>query len=137
MEQIKTLSIIDTSEPMVGCNMHDTMDIIYDKYAKSIKIYNFLPSLPTKIDKIVIGFNYNISIDMYDSYKFVKFKVHDLVIICILLKRERHLKKINKKRTDYYIICIGTDNTVNIFDIPFSFDIKSIESHVGPNNLLL
>jgi hypothetical protein len=125
MEQIKTLPIIDTSEPMVGCNMHDTMDIIYEKYAKSINIKKFLPVLPTKIDKIPIGFNYNIPIDIFDSYKFVKCKVLDLVVICILLKRERHLKKINKKRTDYYIICIGTNNIVNIFDIPFSFDIKS------------
>jgi len=38
MEQIKTLPIIDTAEPMLGCNMHDTMDIIYEKYAKPINI---------------------------------------------------------------------------------------------------
>ena len=125
MEQIKTLPMIDTSEPMVGCNMHDTMDIIYDKYAKSINIKKFLPVLPTKMEGISIKFESNLPIGLYDSYKFVKYKVLDLVIICILFKKERHLKKINKKRTDYQIKCIGTNNTVDIFDIPFSFDIKS------------
>jgi hypothetical protein len=84
MEQIKTLPIIDTAEPMVGCNMHDTIDIIYSKYAKSIKIWNFYPVLPTQVDGIPIGFSYELGLDMYDSYKFVKFKVHDLIIICII-----------------------------------------------------
>ena len=72
MEQIKTLPIIDTSEPMLGCNMHNTMDIIYDKYAKSINIKKFLPVLPTTVEGIPIGFEYNLGLDMYDSYKFVK-----------------------------------------------------------------
>jgi len=123
--QINALPIIDTAEPMLGCNMHDTMDIIYDKYAKPIKIYKFLPVLPTQVDGISIRFEYNIPIDAYDSYKFVKCKVLDLVIICILLKKEIISKKTNKNRREYSIQCIGINNTVDIFDIPFSFNIKS------------
>ena len=91
MEQIKTLPIIDISEPMLGCTMHDTMDIIYEKYAKSINIKKFLPILPTNVEGIPIGIDHHLQLDIYDSYKFVKCKVYDLVIICIIMKKEKKL----------------------------------------------
>lgn len=135
MEQIKTLPIIDTSEPMLGCNMHDTMDIIYDKYAKSINIKKFLPVLPTTVEGIPIGFEYNLELDMYDSYKFVKCKVLDLVIICIIMKKEKNIKKINRKFIKYHIRCIGTNNTVNIFDDPFGFEITSRSNQIDDRGI--
>jgi hypothetical protein len=135
MEQIKTLPIIDTSEPMLGCTMHDTMDIIYEKYAKSINIKKFLPVLPTNVEGIPIGIDYHLQLDIYDSYKFVKCKVYDLVIICIIMKKEKLIKKINRKFIKYHIRCIGTNNTVNIFDDPFGFEITSRSNQIDSRGI--
>lgn len=135
MEQIKTLPIIDTAEPMVGCNMHDTIDIIYSKYAKSINIKKFLPVLPTQVDGIPIGLSYNLELDMYDFYKFVKFKVFDLVIICIIMKKEITFKKTNRSVTKYHIRCLGTNNTVNILDVPFGFEITSRSNQIDSRGI--
>jgi len=137
MEQIKTLPIIDTAEPMVGCTMHDTIDIIYEKYAKLINIKKFLPVLPTTVEGIPIGLSYHfgVAIDMNDSYKFVKFKVYDLIIICIIMKKEIISKKTNRKNIKYHIRCIGTNNTVNIFDDPFGFVIRSRSNQIDSRGI--
>ena len=137
MEQIKTLPIIDTAEPMVGCTMHDTIDIIYEKYAKPINIKKFLPVLPTNVDGLSIRLDYDLglAIDMNDSYKFVKFKVYDLIIICIIMKKEIISRKTTKKTTKYHIRCLGTNNTVDIFDLPFGFEITSRSNQINSRGI--
>jgi len=87
------------------------------------------------VDGIPIGFSYEWGLDMYDSYKFVKFKVHDLIIICIIMKKEIISRKTTKKTTKYHIRCLGTNNTVNIFDDPFGFEITSRSNQIDSRGI--
>ena len=96
MELLEKLPIIDTAAPRIGFTMRETIDKIYEEYAKPIKISLFTPTLPKKIDDISVSLSDNIGIDQYDSYKFVKFKVLDLIVICIILKKEKISKKYRK-----------------------------------------
>jgi len=125
MELLKKLPIVDTAAPRIGFTMIETIDKIYKEYAKPIKISLFLPTLPKQVDGILVTSPSNIiGLDMYDSYKFVKFKVKGLLLICIIMKREK-TSKIKRVVRDYRIHCTGTDNTVNLYDTPFQFDIRS------------
>ena len=137
MELLEKLPILDTAAPRIGFTMIETIDKIYEEYAKSIRIGLFLPALPKKVDGIPTGFTYNLG--MYDSYKFVKFKVKGLILICIILKREK-TSKTKKPSRDYRVQCVGTNNTVDIYDNPFHFNIflKSnviYNGHIHKSNL--
>ena len=125
MELLEKLPIIDTAAPRVGLTMNDIINNIYEKYAKPIKITLLYPVLPKKINEISVIFNSNLSIDMYDSYKFIKFKVLDLIVICIIFKRSKISKKNKKTIYEYHIKCIGTNNTIDINDRSFAFGIRS------------
>jgi len=139
MELLEKLPIVDTAAPRIGFTMIETIDKIYDEYAKPIRIGLFQPVLPKKVEGILISNPSNIGLDIYDSYKFVKFKVKDLILICIILKREK-TSKTKKPSRDYRVHCTGTNNTVDIYDNPFHFNIfpKSniiYNGHIHKSNL--
>jgi len=124
MELLEKLPIIDTAAPRIGFTMIETIDKIYNEYAQPIRIGLFHPVLPKKIDGISTGLSYSLGIGMYDSYKFVKFKVNGLILVCMILKREK-TSKTKKPSREYRVQCVGTNNTVDIYDTPFQFDIRS------------
>jgi len=124
MELLEKLPILDTAAPRIGFTMIETIDKIYEEYAKPIRIGLFYPVLPKKVEGISTGFNYSLGIGMYDSYKFVKFKVNGLILVCVILKREK-TSKTKKPSRDYRVQCMGTNNTVDMYDTPFQFDIRS------------
>ena len=139
MELLEKLPIVDTAAPRIGFTMIETINKIYEEYAKPIRIGLFHPVLPKKVDGISTGFNYSLGIGMYDSYKFAKFKVKDLILVCMILKREK-TSKTKKSSRDYRVQCMGTNNTVDIYDTPFEFDIRSkstiiYNGHIHKSNL--
>jgi hypothetical protein len=139
MELLEKLPIIDTAAPRIGFTMRDTIDKIYEEYAKSIKISLFYPTLPKKMDGIPIKIDNIFDIEQYTTYKFIKFKVLGLIIVCIIKKREK-TNKIKKEIKSYVIYCVGTNNTVDIYDNPFNFNIFSksnviYNGHIHKSNL--
>jgi hypothetical protein len=109
---------------MESSDMHETINTIYEKFAKAIKIRYFYPSLPKQIDGMSVGLDYELDIGE-DPYRFVKFKVNDLIVICIIIKSSKSSKKYKKTIDEYHIKCVGTNNTVDIFDHSFAFGIRS------------
>jgi hypothetical protein len=51
------------------------------------------------------------------------------------MKKEKNIKKINRKFIKYHIRCIGTNNTVNIFDDPFGFEITSRSNQIDDRGI--
>ena len=140
MELLEKLPIIDTAAPRIGFTMIETIDKIYDEYAKPIQIGLFNSTLPKKVDGISIEFKYTLGIiGLDDSYKFVKFKVNGLILICMILKLEK-TSKTKRAVREYNIKCMGTNNTIDIYDTPFDFDIRSksniiYNKHIHKSNL--
>jgi hypothetical protein len=115
MKTLRSLPIIDTNLPMIGTTMHDTIEIIYSKMAQSVK-NTFLPKLPNKIQGISVHF---LRHDLKHKFKLVKFLVNDLIVICKIVKEQ------DESKTRYFIKCIGIDNTIDINDNSFAFQITS------------
>jgi len=125
MEHIKSLPIINTSEPMVGSNMHKTIEMIYETYAKSIPISHFLPTLPKKIEGMLMAPIYFTE----KVLKFIKFQVDTIILICTIQKF------IEESTYKYYIKCCGINNIVDIFDFSLAFEIVSTSNQINSRGI--